>query len=436
MNTMSKLTIALVGAAGLALATEATHAAVTVVVNGTGSSAGRQFAGLAPLFVCDTSPTPQYFAGPGSPPNLTEWQCKRGGVDHIFRYTSGASADGYEKQPNGSIGTVSVLNTASGCTAGTLDTNFKGTGLSVIPNTCSGAVLASQPVHFGGADVKASSLHQTLFGSTQTPPAKGHLTTTPVVVVPFAVVVGADVRGKTSAGAATTLLTLQEEEIRQILAGIVTDWTQLGYTTVNGTPSNITVCQRTIGSGTLATIDEVIMRPKYWTGSFFDDTTNGAVPNQGSGNMQACLGNNKNSIGYLDSDSVKGISPAGAYQVGINGYQVNTSAVENPPATPPNGVARLKDLRCGRYIYWADWNFINRTASVEGAPVSAVAGTQAALVALRASMLAHNPLPDFWLSENDSFAQKGDDRGPISWVDVSNNGENLVDVCRYAGSTF
>lgn len=435
MNTMSKLTVALVGAAGLALAADAAQAQ-TVVVNGTGSSAGRQFAALSPLFLCDASPTPQFFTGPGSPANLTEWQCNRGGKAHIFRYASGASADGYEKQPNGAIGTVSVLNTATGCVAGALDTNFKGTGKSVIPNTCTGALLASQTVHYGGADVKASSLHQTIFGSTQTPPAKGHLTTTPVVVVPFAIVVGADVRGKTSGGAATPLLTLQEEEIRQILAGIVTDWTQLGYTTVNGTPSNITVCQRTIGSGTLATIDEVIMRPKYWTGSFFDDTTAGAVPNAGSGNMQACLGGNKNSIGYIDSDSVKGITPVGAYQVGINGYQVNTSAVDNPIGTPPNGVDRLKDLRCGRYIYWADWNFVNRTASVEGAPVNAVAGTQSAVLALRASMLAHNPLTEFWLSENDTFVSKGDDRGPMSWQDPTNNGANLADVCRYAGSTF
>jgi hypothetical protein len=436
MKTMSKLAVALVGAAGLAVAAESVQAQ-TVVLNGTGSSAGRQFAGLAPLFVCDTNPTPQYFNGGGNPPNLTEWQCNRGGVPHIIRYTSGASADGYEKQPNGQVGTVSVLNT-SGCPAGTLDTNFRGTGRSVIAATCSANTLPNQPVHYGAADVKASSLHQTIFGSTQTPPAKGHLTTTPVVTVPFAIVVGADVRGKDSSGNPVQLLTLQEEEIRQILAGIVTDWAQLGYTTVNGTASTpITVCQRTIGSGTLATIDEVIMRPKFWVGSFFDDTLNGAVSNAGSGNMQTCLGTNKNSIGYIDSDSVKGITGGGvfgtgAYQVGINGYQVNTGSTVSSPV----GKLRLKDLRCGRYIYWADWNFVNRTQTVDGSPVNAVSGTNAAVLALRAAMINHNPLPDYWLSTNDSFVQKGDDRGPMSWQDPTNNGENLADVCRYAGSTF
>ena len=92
-------------------------------------------------------------------------------------------------------------------------------------------------------------------------------------------------------------------------------------------------------------------------------------------------------------------------------------------------MARLTALRCGRYPYWADWNFITRNAGVEGAPISATGGTNAAITALQAAMLANNPLPDFWLSENDTFVFKNDDRGPHGWFTPTSNGANIADVC-------
>ena len=139
--------------------------------------------------------------------------------------------------------------------------------------------------------------------------------------------------------------------------------------------------------------------------------------------MVACVNNNGTSIGYLDSDSVNATNfPNGAYQIQINGQPVNAGALGT-------GVARLTALRCGRYPYWADWNYVTRTAGVQGAPINAVAGTNAALTLLGNEMLANNPLPDFWLSENDTFVFKNDDRGPHFWFTPTVNGANISAVC-------
>ena len=118
MKTISKVALALVGVAGLALAAE-TAQAQTVIANGAGSSAGRLFAGETPVFVCDVivGQSPLYFKDTGNPPNQTEWQCKRGGVNHTFRYSATNSSDGFLKQPNGAVATATYLVT-SGCPAG------------------------------------------------------------------------------------------------------------------------------------------------------------------------------------------------------------------------------------------------------------------------------------------------------------------------------
>jgi ABC-type phosphate transport system substrate-binding protein len=423
MKTLSKMTIALVGVAGLAMAAETAQAA-TIVANGTGSSAGSRFAGLAPAAVCaGSTTTPLFFQSTENPPKKTEWQCTLGGNLTIIRYSATASADGYLKQPNGATATAIYLIT-SGCPAGTPATIA---GVSVLQSTCpSTTQTQSLVVHWGGADVKASSIHQSAFGNTQVPPADGHLSTTATVIVPFSIVVGANVRGRDPvSGTATPLLTLTEEEIRQIFAGNVTDWTQLGYTTSAGSTVIVT-CQRTPGSGTLATLDETIMRTKFWAGGINPTASATNVNNAGSGDMSNCLQNNANSIGYLDSDSVASLV-GGAYQIAIGGHPVNNG-------TLGTGKARLTDLRCGKYPYWADWNFVTRNTGVEVAPVSAVAGTNALITNLQAAMVTNNPLPDYWLSENDTFVFKVDDRGPFNWFDPSGNGELVVNVCKSAAS--
>jgi hypothetical protein len=327
-----------------------------------------------------------------------------------IRYSATNSSDGFEKQPNGAVGTAVYLNVA-GCPAGS---NVTILGKTVTRSVCpSNTPTQTLTVHWGASDVKASSLHQTAGGVVQNPPPANHLTTTPTVIVPFSIVVGGNVRN----GNGGTLVTMTADEIRQIIAGNVAAWTDLGYQVTAGS-ATITVCQRTGGSGTIAALDETIMLPKYWGVSNFP-----GVANPSSSNVVACVNNNQNSIGYLDSDSVNATNfPNGAYQVQIGGQPVNAGALGT-------GVARLTALRCGRYPYWADWNFITRTAGVQVAPINAVAGTNAAITALGTAMLNNNPLPDFWLSENDTFVFKNDDRGPHFWFTPTVNGDNIANVC-------
>jgi hypothetical protein len=414
MRTMSILAIALVGMAGLALAAETAQA--QLVLNGAGSSAGRLFAGDSPAAICAASPTPLLFVSSEGTPNKYEWQCTVNGVANSrIRYSASASADGYLFQPNGAVGTATYLNVAT-CPAGS---NVTILGKTVTRSVCPAATpTQTLTVHWGGADVKASSIHQSAFGTTLTPPPSSHLTATPTVIVPFSIVVGGNVRN----GLGTPLTSLTEDEARQIFAGNVANWTDLGYSVSAGSAAIVT-CQRTVGSGTLATLDETIMRTKFWSGGINPTASATNVANASSSNMVTCINTNQNSIGYLDSDSVNATNfPNGAYQVQIGGQPINSGALGT-------GVARLTALRCGRYPYWADWNFITRNAGVEVAPISATAGTNAAITALGTAMTNNNPLPDFWLSENDTFVFKNDDRGPHNWFTPSGNGANIATVC-------
>jgi hypothetical protein len=414
MKTMSKLAIALVGVAGLALTTETAQA--QLVLNGAGSSAGRLFAGESPAAICAASPTPLLFVSSEGTPNKYEWQCTVNGVANSrIRYSATASADGYLFQPNGAVGTATYLNVAT-CPAGS---NVTILGKTVNKSVCpSGTPTQTLTVHWGGSDVKASSIHQSAFGTTLTPPASGHLTAAPTVVVPFSIVVGGNVRN----GSGGPLLTMTEDEIRQILAGNVANWTDLGYSVSAGSAAIVT-CQRTVGSGTLATLDETMMRTKFWSGGINPTASATNIANASSSNVVTCINTNQNSIGYIDSDSVNATNfPNGAYQVQIGGQPINSGALGT-------GVARLTALRCGRYPYWADWNFVTRNAGVEVSPIGAVAGTNAAITALGTAMLNNNPLPDFWLSENDTFVFKNDDRGPHNWFTPSGNGADVTTVC-------
>jgi len=86
-----------------------------LVLNGAGSSAGRQFASLLPtdLQLCDNNSTPILFQSAEVPPNRTEWQCTLNGGTRIYRYSASASGDGYLKQPNGATATAAYLNLTS-----------------------------------------------------------------------------------------------------------------------------------------------------------------------------------------------------------------------------------------------------------------------------------------------------------------------------------
>ena len=78
--------------------------------------------------------------------------------------------------------------------------------------------------------------------------------------------------------------------------------------------------------------------------------------------MLSCLAANRRSIGYMDSDQVVSFNAAGA-----NAGLAYTVRVDGGLAHDPSLVGNQKrDLKCGKYAYWAGWRLNRRTTS-EGA---------------------------------------------------------------------
>ncbi len=419
MNRISTFALAALGLAGLALAGQPVQAQ-TIEVNGTGSSAGRNFASLTPSYVCDPGTQAKFYfnnsAGdPLLPSTRTEWQCKRGGVDHVFRYFANASRDGFTFVTGALQSRASFLNTThSGCQliSGTNPRAIGGHPNVLVHNCVSNPNNVSNVIHYGASDVKASSFTQSGFGGGVTPPPDSSVTVTPIVTVPFAIVVGPNVR----AGNGQPLANLQKLELQQILSGAVTDWTQLGHNTTTA-DKRIVVCHRTPGSGTLATLDQTIMKgPGRTSINGVASSTN--IGNVSSGNVFDCLNNAAvnplftNAIGYIDSDTVPALTN-GAYKVKVDGAEIFDAT---QPAS--NGAARLKDLVCGKYSYWADWNIVTRNSGVDGlsnGTITVPSGTDNAIQAYIDAALVNNPLPGFWAAQADMFVFKNEDRGPHNW---------------------
>ncbi len=404
-HMISKIAVALASVAGLALAAESAQA--QLVLNGTGSSHGRQFAGQTPALLCAASPTPLLFVSSEGTPNRYEWQCTVNGVANSrIRYSATNTVDAYTKLPAGVVGTAVYLNTA-GCPAGVPVVIL---GRTVLRSVCpAGTPTINLPVHWGGSDVLPSSLRQNAFSAPVTPPPALHLTVTPTVIIPYSIVVGGGVVGPPS-------------QLRNKLSAVfkhdITNWAFLFST---ATPMTINTCQRFPGAGILAQVDATLQIPPF-SGIFgIAGPTNIAHPS--SPNMIACINSNPNSIGYVDSHDVTATNfPTGARQIQIGDFSPNAGPIGT-------GVARLKDVRCGNYPYWTYWNVVTRFAGVQGPPMNAVAGTNAAMTALQAAMYANNPLPDYWLSLGDTFVYKIEDPEPLFWVTPSENGADFATVC-------
>jgi ABC-type phosphate transport system substrate-binding protein len=423
MNSVKALCVVGITMAGAVLTADLASAQV-VVVNGAGSSAGRQYAALVPAFVCDPAPAkPLFFRTSENPPNRTEWQCTRNGVQHVFRYSASASADGYIKLPNGATATADYINLSGGNCAAAADAQVG--GRTVSQSIC-GTAVTPEVVHFGASDVKPTSFVASANGQTVSPPPASHLTPTPIVAVPFSIVVGGGVRG---ANGTDPLLNLTSLEVRQILAGDVEafggNWETLGHNTNSGSKA-IVACQRTVDSGTLATLNQTVMQSPFPFTGINPTASNTNIFNPSSSNVKACVENNANSIGYIDSDTVPNLLN-GAHQVALDGFLPSNPALAA-------GIARTRDLRCGKYPYWADWVMVTRNGGVEGAPTNAVAGTNSAIAAWQAAAIANNPLPDFWGASGDMFVAKSDDKGPHLFLPSNANGIQASAVCGNNGS--
>lgn len=403
--------LALAGWAGVAQAQ-------TTELNAGGSSAGRNFATDVPLNLCDPAPLPARYASADN--NKITWVCNRGGQPVIMRYSATGSSDGVNKllQPaSNSASNMLFLDhgLTTGCTGPNVVTRPADGKQYNNTTGCANTNTISLPVHMGASDVQGASFHQSgPLGVTVSPLDDSGLNGVSVAIVPFSLFAGKGIVKLDAAGTAPngSIDGLSRLQIERIFNGQITDWRQLGYGTVTdaapGTleaTSPIKLCMRNAGSGTKAAFDETVMINS--AESTIASTTK--VFSSSSSGVETCLTdvNGRRSIGYMDADAfVKfkvGGSLAGlAYPVRVDG------ALAYDPALVGN---EKRDLKCGKYAYWAGWR-LNRRASGEGAAIDALAQAYVDNASSQAT-ISVIPTGAFWASDEEMFVSKNVDKGPL-----------------------
>jgi ABC-type phosphate transport system substrate-binding protein len=401
-------TLALVGVAGAAQAAE---------LNIGGSSAARNFMSDIPLNLCDASPLPALYVSANN--NLYTWVCKRSSADTIIRYSATGSSDGVNKllQPTSNPASNMVFldhTLTAGCTGPTLTTRPSDGKQYNKTINCANTNTISLGVNMGAADVAGSSFHQIgPIGTSVTALDDSTLNSVSTAIVPFSLYVGKGVVKLDSAGTAPNgpISGLSRLEVERVFSGSVTDWRQLGYGTVtDGAPgtleatSPILLCQRNAGSGTKAAFDETVMINATETAV----ATGSHVFSSSSSGVLACLAANRRSIGYMDSDQVTHFNVGGdnaglAYVIRLDGGLANDPSLSDPK----------RDLKCGKYAYWAGERLNRRTTS-EGADIDALAQAFVDNTGLQATI---NLIPTgaYWASDEEMVVFKNVDKGPLSW---------------------
>jgi hypothetical protein len=435
----------LLSATALALAAVADDASAQIVINGAGSSAGRQFVGGAPLAMCLNqnglvSPKPIKLRS-SNPANLLDdtganritWICNVTysipslGISFtnqpaIIRYSSSESGDGFTRL-TGQYGTATtapyILDTST-CTQQP-DQTENGITYELWQN-CSQQSL--QTVNWGASDVQAGSFGQqgptgTFFPPSGQPPLDDSaISNETVAALPFALFVSDNVRTRTGpnatdVGPAVTSLT--REQIRAIVQRQVRDWADLGYgVTTDATHttfdanSGITLCRREAGSGTVAAFWQTIANETPSLNGVANGSGGLVVYSPSSSGVVSCLttagtgSNNRRGIGYLNAESVV----AGNHVVGISGGMPNY-----PTATTGSPIERKRDVACGRYLYWSDWRVTRLTAG-DGGNVNNLVRVFADAARTRTNNI---PSGTHWVANADMTVQKTIDAGPITW---------------------
>lgn len=408
----------LLSVAGLLAGSLAESAQAQTVINGAGSSAGRQFAGGAPLAMCLNTPKPIHLRSgtTDTNSNLHTWICNvtGGGLTNspsVIRYSASESGDGFTKL------------TVAGATAPyILDSSTCGTPVERTVNgitfdeysSCTQQV--QEPVDFGASDVQASSFGQS--GPTGTtfpkPSTTGLQAPASIAALPFALFVNNGVRLQTpSGGLGGVLDNLSRPQIEAMYRRNPQDWTDLGYlvtsdgTTVNAAESGITLCLREAGSGTAAAFEQTMMlqsQVAVVNNNAANGTGGNVIYSPTSSGVVTCIQNNVNGIGFLNAES----TVTNAHPIKINGYSANYSAAEVVGNTSP--IARKRDVACGRYEAWVNW-IINRRTTL--------AGTKAQLVQafIDAARTETNNVPSgtHWVANSEMKVNKTLDSGPIAW---------------------
>jgi len=402
-------------AGALALAGLAGTAQAQTVLNAGGSSAGRNFATDVPLNLCDAAPLPNRFSTADG--NKITWTCNRGGLPVIMRYSATGSNDGVNKllQPTSNPASNMLFldhTLTTGCTGPTLTTRPSDSKQYNNTTNCNNANTISLPVHMGASDVQGASFHQTgPIGTSVTPLDDSTLNSVTVAIVPFSLYVGKGVVRLNAAGDAPAgpISGLSRLEVERIFSGSVTDWQQLGFGTVtDGLPttleatSPIILCQRNAGSGTKATFDETVMINATETSianashQFFSSTSG----------VLGCVATNRRAIGYMDSDQVVAFNPLGAQAGNAYTVRLDGGLAHDPSLTDPK-----RDLKCGKYAYWAGWRLNRRTTS-EGVDIDALAQAYVDNANLQAT-IGIIPTGAYWASDEEMFVSKNVDKGPL-----------------------
>lgn len=415
MNSTKRILPILAGA--LALVGLAGTANAQTPLNMGGSSAGRNFATDVPLNLCDAAPLPSRFASADG--NKITWTCKRSGLDVIMRYSATGSSDGVNKllQPasNPASNMLFLDHTlTTGCTGPVLTTRPSDGKQYNNTTGCNNGNTISLPVHMGASDVQGASFHQTgPIGTSVSPLDDSTLNSVVTAIVPFSLFVGKGVVAvNPNNSIAGPISGLSRMQIEAVFNRAVTDWQRLGLGTVTDAApttleatSPIVLCLRNAGSGTKATWDETVMINAGETSVagasvIFSSSTSGVL---------SCLAANRRSIGYMDSDQVVSftnpVSPnfGLAYQIRIDGGLAN-----DPSLTDPK-----RDLKCGKYPYWAGWRLNRRTTS-EGADIDALAQAYVDNAGLQTT-IGIIPTGAFWASDEEMAVFKNVDKGPIAW---------------------
>lgn len=402
-------TLALVGIAGVAQA--------DTELNIGGSSAARNFMSDIPLNLCDASPLPNYYVSANN--NLHTWTCSRSGLPIIIRYSATGSSDGVNKLlvPTGQAGSkMDFLNhtLTTGCTGPTLTTRPSDSKQYNKTINCANTNTINLPVIMGAADVQGASFHQIgPIGTTVSALDDSTLNSVGTAIVPFSIYAGKGVVKLNGTGTAPAgpISGLSRLEVERVFSGQVTDWRQLGYGTVtDGAPgtleatSPITLCMRNAGSGTKATFDETVMINATETAiangvHVFSASTSGVL---------TCLSTNRRSIGYADADQVVHFNGGGdlaglAYPIRLDGGLAYDASLADPK----------RDLKCGKYAYWATERLNRRTAS-EGADIDALAQAFVDNTSLQAT-ISIIPTGAYWASDEEMFVSKNVDKGPLIW---------------------
>lgn len=418
----SKKQLILWSVIGLLAGALAESAQAQIVINGAGSSAGRQFAGGAPIAMCLNTPKPIHLRSGTDDTGSSRhtWICNvtGGGLTNqpsVIRYSASESGDGFTKvnSVGGLSKTAGYIIDTTGCGA-PVERTVSGITFDEY-SSCTGNV--QETVDFGASDVQASSFGQTgpTGNSFPDPSTAGLLASDQIAVLPFSLFVNNGVRLQTPTGGVGGVLdNLSRAQVEAIFRRNPQDWSDLGYvvtsdgTTVNAAESGITLCLREAGSGTAAAFDQTMMLQST-VATVANNTVNGTGGNviysPTSTGVVNCVRDNVNGIGYLNAESVV----TNAHPIKFNGYSANYSAAEVAGNTSP--IARKRDVACGRYESWTTW-VINRKTSYN--PANKGQLIQAFIDAAR-NETNNVPSGSHWVALSEMNVNKASDAGPIGF---------------------